>query len=171
VGALPPRPSGVAPLPLVPAPGRHRRALPPCLAPWWILRCPHRAPAPIRNGGYRASTGRQASSAACRAPHRSAIPLAPLLAGRQWGVGRPRSCPLRLRGHPLRTLLDGLPLALRRWRFTPGSERSRLCLSVLLVTLSLLGRLLLRADRALHGWTYRSSPRVWGLPHWSVRRG
>jgi hypothetical protein len=143
----------------------------PCLVPRWILHCPRRAPTPIRNGGYRASTCRQTSSAACRAPRRSAMPLAPLPAGRRCGVGRPMSRPLRLLGHPPHTLLDGLPLALRQWMFTPGSGRSRLSLSVLPVTLSLLGRLLLRAGRALQGWTYRSSPSVWGLPHWSVQWG
>jgi hypothetical protein len=72
---------------------------------------------------------------------------------------------------PPRTLQDGLPLAPRRWRFAPGAERSRLCRSVLPVTLGLQGRLLLRAGRALQEWTYRSPPRVWGLSRWSVRRG
>jgi hypothetical protein len=65
----------------------------------------------------------------------------------------------------------GLPLAPSRWRFAPGAERSRLCRFVLPVMLGLQGRLLLRAGRALQEWTYRSSPRVWGLSRWSVRRG
>jgi hypothetical protein len=160
VGAPLPRPSGMAPLPLVPAPGWHWRARPPCLAPRWFLCCPRRAPTPIRNRGCRASTRRRASSAACWAPRRSALSLAPLPVGRRWGVGRPRSRPLRLLGPPPRTLRDGLPLAPRRWRFAPRAERSRLYRSVLPVTLGLQGRLLLRAGRALQEWTYRSSPRV-----------
>jgi hypothetical protein len=133
-----------------------------------VPRCPRRAPAPTWNGGRRASTCRQASSAACWVPRRPALPLAPRPVGRRWGVGRPRSCPLRLLGPPPRILRGGLPLAPRRWRFALGAERSRLRRSVLLVTLGLQGRLLLHAGRALQEWTYRSSPRVWGLSRWSV---
>jgi hypothetical protein len=171
VGALPLRPSGVGPLPLVPPPRQHRRARPPCLAPRWIRHYPRHAPAPIRNGGYRASIRWQASLAACRAPRWSVMLLVPFLVSRQWGAGRPLSRPLRLLGHPPRTLMAGLPLALMRWRFAPGSEMSRLSLSILQVTLSHQGRLLLRVGRALHGWTCRSSLSVWGLPRWLVRRG
>jgi hypothetical protein len=168
VGALLPYPSGTAPLPPVLAPGWRWRARLLCLAPRWFPHCPRRAPVPTRNGGCKASTHRRASSAACWVPRRSALSLAPRPVGRRWGVGRPRSRPLRLLGPPPRILRGGLPLTLRRWRFAPGAERSRLRRSVLLVALGLQGRLLLHAGRALQEWTYRSSTRVWGLSRWSV---
>jgi hypothetical protein len=122
---------------------------------------------PLRPRSYP-KWGLRASLAACWVPRRSALPLAPRPVGRRWGVGRPRSRPLRLLGPQPRILRGGLPLAPRRWRFAPGAKRSRLRRSVLLVTLGLQGRLLLHAGRALQEWTYRSSTRVWGLSHWSV---
>jgi hypothetical protein len=56
VGALPPHPSGVGLLPLVLAPGRHSRARPRLFGAPVDPPLPRRAPAPIWNGGYRAST-------------------------------------------------------------------------------------------------------------------
>jgi hypothetical protein len=91
------------------------------------------------------------------------MPLVPLPAGHRWGVVRPRSRPLCL----LALAPHSAGRSASRSEEVEVHSRDRVEPTLPLRLASDVGpsgSALLRAGFALQWWTYRSSPRVWGLP-------